>query len=88
MVEPMDIDENGLSGEATRAESVEERSVKRSDTPDSTEVIAIPTLANRRLVRSMYAPDVTACILMLDDCAGKRSPETGVGKFGAEGRLS
>jgi hypothetical protein len=38
MVEPMDIDENGLSGEATRAESVEERSVKRSDTPDSTEV--------------------------------------------------
>jgi hypothetical protein len=38
MVEPMDIDQNGVSGHATPAESIAESSIKREDTPESTEV--------------------------------------------------
>ena len=38
MVEAMDIDQNGVSEQATPAESAEESSVKREETPESTEV--------------------------------------------------
>jgi hypothetical protein len=38
MVEPMDIDQEGVSGQATPAESYTESSLRREDTPESTEV--------------------------------------------------
>ena len=38
MVEPMDIDHNGVSDQATPVESVTEDSLKREETPESTEV--------------------------------------------------
>jgi hypothetical protein len=38
MVEAMDIDQEGVSGQATPAESYTESSLKRDDTPESTEV--------------------------------------------------
>jgi hypothetical protein len=40
MVEPMDIDQNGVPGHMTPEESNTESSVKREDTPESTDVTA------------------------------------------------
>lgn len=42
MVVPMDIDESGVSGQVTPADSYTESSVKRDDTPESTEVTPLP----------------------------------------------
>ena len=40
MAEPMDIDQNGISEHATPAESATESSLKREETPESTEVLS------------------------------------------------
>jgi len=47
MVEPMDIDQNGVSGQATPDESVAESSIKGENTPESTDVL--PALPHRYL---------------------------------------
>jgi hypothetical protein len=40
MVEPMQVDPNGISEQETPAESTRESSVRADDTPESTEVSA------------------------------------------------
>jgi hypothetical protein len=57
MVEPMVLDKNGVSGHDTPAEeesNTEDSSIKRDDTPESTEVIA----TFLRLFRNMFADDL------------------------------
>ena len=60
MVEAMDIDENGVSGHATPAESVTESSFNRDQTPESTEVLSallipcVSALLMGRRDRCMY----------------------------------
>ena len=59
MAESMDIDQNGVSGQATPAESVTESSFHRDHTPESTEVprtflVSVNELLMCRMVRYMY----------------------------------
>jgi hypothetical protein len=44
MAEPMDVDENGVSGRATPSESVTESSLHHDDTQESTDVQPAPSL--------------------------------------------
>ena len=55
MIEPMDIDQNGVSGQATPDESITESSVKGEDTPESTDVPATPQ------------PCTVECLLTIQD---------------------
>jgi len=53
----MDVDQNGVSGHETPAEeesNTEESSIKRDDTPESTEVIA----TFLQLFRNMFTDDL------------------------------
>ncbi len=57
MVQPMDIDQNGVSGHDTPAEeesNTEESIIKRDDTPESTEVIT----TSPQLFRNMFTDDL------------------------------
>jgi hypothetical protein len=44
MAEPMDVDENGVSGSATPSESITESSLHHDDTQESTDVQPTPSL--------------------------------------------
>ena len=54
MVEAMDIDQNGLSGQATPAESIIESSIKTEDTNESTEVTYPPSLPISKSLTNLF----------------------------------
>jgi len=64
MVRPMEVDEDGVSGRATPAESATESSVHKEETPESTEArtpFRISPLAN--VANSKQDGSVHVCLL-------------------------